>query len=67
MSLPVYAGRFRRRVYFDIFGSLTVGIGAASYWWFGIHMPADNKWRAHTANVKIELDKEYAEWKAAQN
>ncbi|KAJ3053729.1 hypothetical protein HK097_003537 [Rhizophlyctis rosea] len=56
------AGRFRRRVLFDIVGSLSLGTAAAYYFWYSHHVPKMAAYKAYDEKVRAEIQAEYGEW-----
>jgi cytochrome c oxidase subunit 7 len=65
-AIAPITGRFRKRIVFDLFGSLALGLACGSVWWFGHHVPKMAQYRAHDARVKLEIDAENAAFLAAQ-
>ena len=61
-AIAPLAGRFRRRVFRDVVGSLTVGVAGAYYFWYFHPIPSMEKWRAYDAAVATESKAEVSLW-----
>ena len=66
MAIAAYTGRFRNRIVRDVIGAVTLGTAVSWTWWNTVHVPSINKWRAHDAQVKKELDAEYQTYLATK-
>ncbi|KAJ3039180.1 hypothetical protein HDV00_012503 [Rhizophlyctis rosea] len=66
-ALAPITGRFRKRLLFDLVGSLTLGTGLAYAYWYKMHLPQMAMYKAYDAKCREESKKIYAEWVAAGN
>ncbi|KAJ3382152.1 hypothetical protein HDU92_004914 [Lobulomyces angularis] len=55
MAIAPITGRFRKRVIFDVVGSLTLGTVGAYWFWYGFHLPFMKKRLDYDAKVKQEM------------
>lgn len=66
-ALAPITGRFRSRLYRDLVGSITVGVGFAYLFWNGYHKPKMNKFNAFDAANKAKIEAEEKEWMTENN
>lgn len=60
--IPPQTGYFRRIALFNIVGSLTLGIGIATWWWYRVHVPEFKEFHDYLEEVRQETKAEYEEW-----
>ena len=61
-AIAPISGRFRRKVLFDIVGSLSLGTAAAYTFWYYHHVPKMAEYKAYDEKVRAEIQAEYGEW-----
>ncbi|KAI8896835.1 hypothetical protein BC833DRAFT_596038 [Globomyces pollinis-pini] len=66
-ALAPITGRFKRRVVFDLVGSVTIGTGLAYLFWYSHVVPKFEGWRKFDAEVKAKAIAEEAEWMKETN
>ena len=64
-AIQPITGRFKRRVFRDIAGSVGLGMFFGAIWWYGIHIPSFKKFKEYNAQILEEIKKENAEFLAS--
>ena len=67
MAIPAITGRFKRTLYRDLVGSITLGTGLGYYFWFSHAVPKQQKFNDFNQQNRDRILKEEQEWMTENN
>jgi hypothetical protein len=65
-AIPRITGRFKRRIVFDLVGSVALGTVVGVGYWNLYHLPAKKEWVAYETKVRAETREIHNAWFASQ-